>query len=73
MKPDYPISASVSSYTDLIHEHRVLSDLGSMTMPLKNGYCANCMMTALGLPGAGGGPVPYVDDDGYLVTMNAAK
>jgi hypothetical protein len=50
MKPDYPISASVRSYTHFIHQYREFLVFGHV-MPLKNGYCANCMMMALGLPG----------------------
>jgi len=72
MKPDYPISASVSSYTDFIHQHREFLVLGTYDAPeewvLRKLHDDGARLTWLGAY-----PVPYVDYNLYLVTLTAAK
>jgi hypothetical protein len=72
MKPDYPISASVRSYTDFIHQHREFLVLGAYDAPeewvLRKLHDDGARLTWLGAY-----PLPYVDYNLYLVTLAAAK
>jgi Dolichyl-phosphate-mannose-protein mannosyltransferase len=72
MKPDYPISASVRSYTDFIHQHREFLVLGTYDAPeewvLRKLHDDGARLTWLGAY-----PLPYVDYNLYLVTLTAAK
>jgi hypothetical protein len=72
MKPYFPISASLSSYTDFIHQHREFLVLGTYDAPeewvLRKLHDDGAQLTWLGTY-----PVPYVDSNLYLVNLTAAK
>jgi hypothetical protein len=72
MKPYFPISASVSSYTDFVHEHREFLVLGTYGSPeewvLRKLHDDGARLIWLGAY-----PLPYVDSNLYLVTLPAAK
>jgi Dolichyl-phosphate-mannose-protein mannosyltransferase len=72
MKPYFPISAGVSSYTDFIHEHREFLVLGTYDSPeewvLRKLHDDGARLTWLG-----DYPVPYVDSNLYLVSLTAAQ
>jgi hypothetical protein len=72
MKPDFPISANVSSYNDFIHQHREFLVLGTYDAPeewlLRKLVDDGARLTWLGTY-----PLPYVDSDLYLVSQPAAN
>jgi hypothetical protein len=72
MKPYFPISANVSSYTDFVHEHREFLVLGTYGAPeewvLHKLHDDGAQLTWLGAY-----PLPYVDSNLYLVSLTAAK
>jgi hypothetical protein len=72
MKPYFPISASVSSYNDFIHQHREFLVLGTYDHP------EEWLLRKLHDDGArliwlGAYPLPYQDSNLYLVDLNGAK
>jgi hypothetical protein len=72
MTPYFPISASVSSYNDFIHQHREFLVLGTYDYP------EEWLLRKLHDDGArliwlGAYPLPYWDSNLYLVNLNAAK
>ncbi len=68
MKPYFPISANVASYTDFIHQHREFLVLGTYDAPeewlLQKLDDDGARLTWLGTY-----QVPYVDSDLYLVNL----
>jgi hypothetical protein len=72
MKPDYPISANVSSYNDFTHQHREFLVLGTYDAPeewlLRKLHDDGARLTWLGAY-----PLSYVDSDLYLVSLPAAN
>ncbi len=72
MKPYFPISSSVSSYTDFIRQHREFLVLGTYDAPeewlLRKLHDDGAQLTWLGTY-----PVPYVDSNLYLVNLTAPK
>jgi hypothetical protein len=72
MKPDFPISATVSPYKNFIHQHREFLVLGTYDAPeewlLRKLHDDGARLTWLGTY-----PLPYVDSDLYLVTQSAAN
>ena len=72
MKPYFPISASVSSYTDFVQQHREFLVLGTYDAPeewlLRKLHDDGARLTWLGAF-----PLPYVDSNLYLVSLTAAK
>ena len=72
MKPYFPISASVRSYTDFIHQHREFLVLGTYDAPeewvLRKLHDDGARLTWLGSY-----PLPYVDSNLYLVTLTDTK
>jgi hypothetical protein len=72
MKPYFPISASVSSYSDFVQEHREFLVLGTYGGPeewlLRKLHDDGARLTWLGTY-----PVPYVDSNLYLVNLTAAR
>jgi hypothetical protein len=72
MKPYFPIAASVSSYTDFIHQHRDFLVLGTYDAPeewvLRKLHDGGARLTWLGAY-----PLPYVDSNLYLVSLTAAE
>jgi hypothetical protein len=72
MKPDFPISATVSPYKNFIHQHREFLVLGTYDAPeewlLRKLHDDGARLTWLGAY-----PLPYVDSDLYLVSQPAAN
>jgi hypothetical protein len=72
MKPYFPISASVRSYADFIHQHREFLVLGTYDAPeewvLRKLHDDGARLTWLGAY-----PLPYVDSNLYLVTLTDTK
>ena len=72
MKPYFPISASVSSYSEFIHQHHEFLVLGTYDAPeewvLRKLHDDGAQLTWLGAY-----PVPYVDSNLYLVNLTTAK
>jgi hypothetical protein len=68
MKPYFPISANVASYTDFIRQHREFLVLGTYDAPeewlLQKLDDDGARLTWLGTH-----QVPYVDSDLYLVNL----
>ena len=72
MKPYFPISGSVNSYADFVHEHREFLVLGTYGAPedwlLRKLHDDGAQLTWLGAY-----PLPYVDSNLYLVSLTDAK
>ena len=72
MKPDFPISANVSSYNEFIRQHREFLVLGTYDAPeewlLHKLHDDGARLTWLGAY-----PLPYVDSNLYLVSLPAAN
>jgi hypothetical protein len=72
MKPYFPISAKVSSYTDFVQQHREFLVLGTYDAPeewlLRKLHDDGAQLTWLGAY-----KLPYVDSNLYLVNLATAK
>jgi hypothetical protein len=72
MKPDFPISANVSSYNDFIRQHREFLVLGTYDAP-EEWVLRKLQDDGARLTWLGAYPLPYVDSNLYLVTLPAAN